>query len=128
MNLTAFLGMITSALLKYRCFDYGCCVGRRVLYPGGYFVFPSQLAEMFFAIILFIVLIVLFAKNKERKDLFPLLMVMYGIGRFFFNSYRLVFPVFMGLANGHIWSILSVIIGTVWLIILKKQKNKKASA
>lgn len=120
-NLSAFLGMITSAVMKYRCFLYGCCGGKKVpiVTERGYLTFPSQIAEMIFAIIVFIILTILFFRKKERKDLYPIMMIIYGVGRFILNSYRLVKPVFGFMALGHLWSILSVFIGVVWLLLMR---------
>lgn len=126
INLTAFLGMITSVVLKLRCMKYHCCGGRKInifVEDEGYLTFPSQLVEMIFAFIIFIILIILFLKNKDRKDLYPIMMTIYGAGRFILNSYRLVTPVLGNMAWGHIWSIVSVVIGIVWLFILYKKEK-----
>lgn len=127
INLTAFLGMITSFILKIRCFNYGCCGGRKVnifIEFKGYLTFPSQLVEMIFALLVFICLCIFLYKKKDRKDLYPIMMIIYGIGRFILNSYRFVMPLFSFMAWGHIWSLVSVIIGIIWLIILKKKEQK----
>ena len=126
LNLTAFLGMITSMILKIRCFNYGCCGGRKIpiVTEHGYAVFPSQLAEAFFAFIVLIILIILFKKNKDRTDLYPMMMAIYGIGRLNLNTFRLYKSVFLFLANGHIWSIVSIIIGFIWLFIIYEKKKR----
>ena len=124
-NLSAFLLMITSAIMKYKCFKYDCCKGRKIpiVTEYGYLTFPSQLAEMFFAIFVFIILCFLFKKNKDRKDLYPMMMVIYGIGRLNLNTFRLYEPVLSFMSWGHIWSIVSIIIGFVWLFIIYKKKR-----
>ena len=124
-NLTAFLGMITYATLKFRCYQYGCCIGKKMMTHNGPITFPSQIVEMTVGIITFIALLLLYRKNKKRKDLLPILMVVYGIERFFLNSFRLVKPIFAGLAYCHIWSILCTIIGLIWLLIIKSKQNTK---
>lgn len=125
-NLTAFLGMITSVVLKLRCMKYHCCGGRKInifIEDEGFLTFPSQLVEMIFAFVILFILIVLFYKNKDRKDLYPIMMTIYGAGRFILNSYRLVTPVLGNMAWGHIWSLVSVVIGLVWLFIFYKKEK-----
>ena len=127
INLTAFLGMITSVVLKLRCIKYNCCGGRRIgifIEDKGFIRFPSQIAELIFALIIFIILAVLFVRNKERRDLYPIMMIIYGVGRFILNSYRLVTPLFWFMAWGHIWSIVSVIIGIIWMFILRRKEQR----
>ena len=123
-NLSSILVMITSAILKVRCFVYGCCGGRKIPIETdyGFMDFPSQIVEMIFALLIFILLLFLFFRNKDRKDLYPIMMIVYGVGRFILNSYRLVVPLFGFMSFGHIWSIISVIVGIIWLIILHKKK------
>jgi prolipoprotein diacylglyceryltransferase len=125
-NITAVFGIMTSAILKFRCFSEGCCGGRRLMNPftKEFFIFPSQISEMIFAIVLFVLLLFLLYKNKDRKDTYPILMILYGVGRFFFNTLRYTTPVFMGLANGHLWSILCVIIGIIWWSCIPSEKKK----
>ena len=127
LNITSVFGMTTSAILKIRCYTKGCCAGRRIMNPftKTITIFPSQIAEMIFAMVLFALLLVLLYKNKSRKDLYPILMILYGVGRFFFNTLRYTTPVFMGLANGHLWSILCVIIGIIWWCCMPNENNKK---
>lgn len=122
LNLTSFLGMITSAVLKYRCYSFGCCSGRPILLENYYFIFPSQIVEMLFAIFIFFLLLILLFMNNNRKDLYPIAMIVYGIGRFILNSFRRTTPIIGFMAYGHIWSILSVIIGIIWLFILYNKK------
>ena len=127
INLTAFLGMITSVILKIRCLHYNCCRGRKIpifIEGKGFLIFPSQLAEAFFALVVLTILFILFKKNRERKDLYPIMMIIYGMGRFILNSYRLVQPILGNLAWGHIWSIVSVVIGTIWLSVLKCKEQR----
>lgn len=127
LNLTSFLGMITSAILKIRCLHYNCCHGKKIpifIEGKGYLTFPSQIAESLFALVVLTILFVLFKKNRERNDLYPIMMIIYGVGRFILNSYRYVTPLIGFMAWGHIWSIVSVVIGTIWLIILKFKEQR----
>ena len=129
LNLTSFLGMITCFVLKIKCYNHGCCGGRRILgfTERGYFIFPSQLVESVFALIVLIILILLYKKNNDRKDLYPWMIIIYGIGRLNLQTFRLYKPVLGFLAWGHIWSILSIIIGFVWLFILYRNNKRTTS-
>lgn len=126
INLTSFLGMITSVVLKVRCYIYNCCGGRKInifIENEGYLTFPSQIVEMIFAFIVLIILLILYFKDKKRKDLYPIMMTIYGAGRFILNSYRRVTPILGNMAWGHVWSIVSVFVGLLWLFVhYKKEK------
>ena len=63
--------------------------------------------------------------NKERKDLYPIMMVIYGIGRLNLNTFRIYKPVFSFMAWGHVWSIISIIIGIIWLFLIKRKKQSQ---
>jgi phosphatidylglycerol:prolipoprotein diacylglycerol transferase len=124
INLTSFLGMITSMILKVRCLHYGCCGGRKItsFISKDFVTFPSQFVELILAFCILNILLFFFYRNKDRKDLYPIMMFIYGIGRFILNSFRRVQPVLGFMAYGHLWSIVSIIIGLIFILrIMKKE-------
>lgn len=114
------------AIMKYQCFVDGCC-GGRVLYTyeeGRKIYFPSQIAELINAIIIMAILIKLGVGCEHKGKIYPIYLILYGVTRFILNFFRKDLDVFFaGLPAGNVWSILSVAIGIIWLIVLKR-KNK----
>ena len=121
-------GCITLALVKIQCLRDGCCEGR-ILYINDdhiYVRFPSQIVEMIDFLLLAVVLLIAFYKFKKRGQVFPLFLILYGVTRFVLNSFRGELVTYaLGLPAGHCWSLISIIIGTIWLVVAY-QKNKKA--
>ena len=92
---------------RIRCITNGCCIGKLIGIND--YRWPTRESEMLF----YIVMLLFFIRKKKHKDLktgemFPILMIAYGILRFVEEFFRE--------GNGvihlaHLWSILSIIIG-----------------
>lgn len=106
------------ALLKYKCYLDGCCMGKIIGENeiGQAVRFPSQLVEMGTALVLMILFLILARTRFMRGCQYGLFMLIYGIARFFLNMQRETEPFAFGLAAGAVWSILSVICGLIWII------------
>lgn len=120
-------GMCTMlAVMKVSCLLSGCCGGRDVCMFGSCFVFPSQIAELVNALVLMLIMLILAATKKYRGKLYPLFMVLYGVTRFVLNIFRRETVNHTGFLPpwGAIWSIVSIIIGIVWLSAIKKNSSK----
>jgi prolipoprotein diacylglyceryltransferase len=120
------------------CFAVGSCHGKvttgifgmrfrtaEVIYGVGVKVYPTQLFEAAFLLVLFIALSYLLFKKKKENTL-PIYLVSYGLFRFFIEFYRgddrgELIP---GLSPSQALSIVLFIIGTVILIkpLMRKQK------
>lgn len=115
-------------LMKAKCFVEKCCYGI-VLFradDGLEFRFPSQLAEMIYGIILLIIFIIMLKKMKHIGQIYGYYLLIYGIGRFVLNSFRGNLNSFIWIIpHGHFWSLISIILGVVWIIIVKKHSNDK---
>lgn len=108
------------AIMKFKCHLDNCCRGR-VLYvdaQGNSVIFPSQLVEMVVALILLVIVMIIAYRKKNAPFLYPLYMVSYGVIRFILNFFREIPSDRVFIPFGHIWSILSIIIGIIWLIRL----------
>lgn len=117
---------IMLAIMKVQCQISGCCGGREVCFMGEEFIFPSQIAEMINALMIFVILMLLAYRKNNIGKIYPLLMVIYGISRFILNIFREVWiTTDMILPFGNIWSLLAVMVGIIWLIIIKKQNCRK---
>lgn len=119
---------IMLALMKIHCILGGCCKGRILFTKADYTVirFPSREVEMAVALLIFAVLFYWFIKGKKQGQLYPWYLVIYGVLRFGLNLLRehpkdMKFP----LPNGNIWSIVAIVIGVVWLLIIYYRKTDK---
>ena len=126
MDLCAPAECIMLAVMKAKCLVDGCCTGRFLGFflNGEPVIFPSQIAELISALVLCVVLMILAYKSKFRGALYPWYMVLYGITRFILNFFRDVWENGT-IPYGTIWSIISLIIGVIWLFALKCCKKDR---
>ena len=120
------------AVMKVSCYLSGCCAGK-ILYT--YYKqndntlytcrFPSQLVELANAVFLLLILLLLLSNSKRAGALYPAFMVLYGVTRFILNLFRETTPFLFGLPAGNFWSIISVVIGAVWLILWSRAVKKQ---
>ena len=132
LNLCAPAECAMLVVMRFDCLDKGCCVGRYLPTLG--FQFPSQIAEMVVSIAIMAVLIWMHRKNQQAQ-LYPWYMILYGVCRSILQCFRYggTKPWLLGLSQGHLWSLISILIGTLWLLIAfrqstapkKKSKGKK---
>ncbi len=111
---------VTLGFTKLLCVFDGCCQGR-IIFDN--VRFPSQIVEM----ILFFGLAtaLLWLNKRQKRNLYPLFLVVYGILRFGLSYLReFAEPFLIGLPTGAFWSVCSVIIGVAWLKILRCAQNK----
>ena len=128
IDLCAPAECVMLTIMKYQCMKDGCCGGRVLCTTaeGLEVIFPSQIAETVAALIIAVILIVMARNPKNRGTLFPWYMVIYGASRFVLNLFRAENAVFLlGMTAGNVWSVLSVILGFAWLILLKKSQKAK---
>ncbi len=116
-------------IMKLWCLKEGCCGGRLLKISNFWFEFPSQIVEGINGLVLMTVILIIGHKMRYRGKLYPLLMIMYGVTRFILNFFRQEYADHIGLLppNGTIWSILSIIIGIVWIIGINKWRQKHLS-
>ena len=122
MDYCAPCGIAAIAVGKFHCKLNGCCAGR-ILWQneaGKDVIFPSQLTEMAVAIIILALLLLIEKKGRYEKKLYPLFLIMYGSTRFVLNYFRDTELLFNIIPRAGIISIIAVITGIVWIIILKK--------
>lgn len=115
------------ALMKVQCIAWGCCAGR-ILYKteaGEAVRFPSQIIEMVNAVVIMLVLLQLMRKGKNRGKIYPWFMLIYGITRLFWNIFRETTPYVWILPAGSFWSLVSIVIGIIWLGIGQKRQGNK---
>ena len=123
LNLCAPAECAMLIVMRFDCLDKGCCFGRYLPQLG--FQFPSQIAEMFVGAAIIIALVRMHMKNRQVQ-LYPWYMIIYGVCRFILNGFRYggTNPWILGLSQGHFWSLVSVTLGTAWLLLSKEKKSK----
>ena len=118
-NICTLLTSITYAVSKISCTINNCCIGKMITMPNGLQrIFPSSKVECAFGFILFFMFLILILKYKNSKILYPIFMIVYGVGRFILNSFRLEEPIFSFFRIGHIWSVCSIVIGIISIILI----------
>ena len=115
------------SVVKINCLIKGCCQGI-VLYvkdDGQYVRFPSQITEFSAALVISAALTVLIGSKKLIGKVYPLFMIIYGITKFAFSLFRETTPFVFGLSAGSFWSVISVLAGVIWLVVLTAGSKKE---
>lgn len=119
-------GCIILVIMKVQCLLSGCCRGRTVCFAGNEFIFPSQIAEMVNAFLIFAILMFISYRRKRVEKIYPLFMIIYGFSRFVLNIFREVWVTTeMFLPFGNIWSLVSILVGMLWLVMIYKKNSEK---
>lgn len=122
LNLAAPAECAMLFVMRFDCLEKGCCFGRYL--PELEFQFPSQIAEMVVGITIMLVLIRMHIKNRQVQ-LYPWYMILYGACRFVLQGFRYggTDPWILGISQGHLWSLVSITIGIVWLLLSRSRKS-----
>lgn len=120
---------------KIGCFCYGCCYGIECAHGirnrlTGLTVVPVQLLEALFCFVLAAVLMWLLHKGKLRGLLFPVAQIAYSVPRFFLEflrhyDYAVEGDILLNLSVWQVFSVLTVFVGVVWLLLARKNKAEK---
>ena len=119
--------LATLICARFNCILSGCCLGKCIS-GSDTLTWPTRELE-----IVFYVILILFLKNKVYKGktkgtAYPIYMVSYGTFRFIIEWFREGEAIIFGMLHrAHLWSILSIVIGSVLLyrMISKKVKSNK---
>jgi len=96
------------------------------MYIDGVYRFPCFLVESILCLIGFIILEILYKKDKLKKgSIFSLYLIYYGIIRFFIESQRQDSLMLNSLKMAQIISIIFILCGIILLIIICKRKEGK---
>lgn len=122
-------GVLAQAFGRIGCFLNGCCAGKfcdlpwAVSFPNGpYPVHPVQLYEAIYLLILFWILTQIRKRQTIPGQIFPMYLVLYGIGRFSIEFFRDGNPVFLFLTYNQWLSLVAVLIGVVSYLKVKKSQ------
>ena len=110
----------TLMLARFNCILSGCCLGTQIFDTE--LLWPTREMEIFFYLILIYIFDKIISENKSYGNIYPIYMISYGIFRGLIEFLR----VGEGLIHrAHYWSILSIIIGSIIVFVLNKQKRGK---
>lgn len=126
MDITAVSECAMLAVMKLDCIESGCCGGKYLFSHNNIdFYFPSQIIEMITVILIMFALIRLDKEESNKTKLFPFYMIFYGATRSLLNWFRANQSVFLlELSPGTFWGIVSILIGCMWLLVIRI-KNRK---
>lgn len=122
LDFVAPAGCLTLTLVKIQCLRDGCCDGVVLFIDENrnYVKFPSQIVEMAVFFVLFIILFIMSKKEKNRGKIFQYFLIFYGISRFVLDFFRDHVSHFaFGLSAGSFWSLCALVLGILWLWLLK---------
>lgn len=113
----------TLIFARIACIVSGCCQGQFL--PGSESLrWPTRELEIIFHIGLLIFFYIKNRKGTQLGELWPLYMIAYGSFRFCEEWLRAGEVVFGPFHYGHIWAVLSVIIGSAVYLELREQRSK----
>ena len=104
---------------RFNCLFNGCCLGLPI--GDGDVRWPTRGAEIIFYIVLLIILDRKIIKRRFDGTVYPIYMLSYGIFRFIVEWFRESEHLIGVFHISHIWSLLSIAIGLIFLIVLKKK-------
>ena len=123
MDFSAIGAIFVLVIMKYGCYMNKCCGGKIIAYDqfGDEIFFPSQIVEGFMALLIGMMLLIILYRDMYSNRLYPLYMIAYGASRFVLNFFRKTKPFILFVTYGHLWSILSILIGIAWIYALEKR-------
>lgn len=123
MDLCAPAECLMLAFMKVDCLMVNCCIGKYL--PSLGIQFPSQIVEMVVILIGMLLLLQFERKGKFRGNLYACYLIFYGVTRFILNWFRYgVKPFALGLPAGNFWSIIAIIFGIAWFLVMRKLNNR----
>lgn len=128
MDFSGYTICAVLAIMKIDCAIVGCCGGRFLFYLSDWTAvyFPSQIIESLNGFILMLVLMKLATKEQYKYMIYPFYLILYGITRLILNSFREGLEPFIWIIpNGHLWSLCSIAIGIIALIVIRNYREKE---
>ena len=130
-DLVAVTFMLFQAFVHPACMFQGCCRGFPMASGGGVFnpfieeyLFPVQLFDGITAFLIFLLMLTLlrWRKYDGRGIFYPILLIAHGLERLFWDFFRDTTRTYLNLTPVQFWAIGSIIMGAVWLSILKRRE------
>ena len=123
-SITLVMGIVFG---RIDCLIGGCCNG--FLIPGSNTLhWPIREIELIYYGIFLIYYYRKVLRSETHGEICPIFMIQYGVLRFLLEWFRLEYTSRIGILRlAHVWCIISVVIGLVWLLILRKKEAKVIS-
>lgn len=114
---TIIISLIAS---RINCLYEGCCYGTLINHEGEA-RWPIREIEIGYHVLLLGFICYCFIKDKFTKQLYPIYFISYGVLRFILEFFRFQYLPTDGSTwhLAHLWSIFFILIGAVWLILIK---------
>lgn len=108
--------------MRVNCFLSGCCGGWEMCINGFCFNWPTQVIDsiMDFAILAWLLRVE--KKKPLSGTLYPMFMILYSVMRFFLEFLRDTSKDWLCLSHGQWFALIAVLIGGVWMLILRKKE------
>ena len=105
--------------MKINCLTSGCCIGKVLTQraDGSAIRFPSQIFEMICVLIIAVLLIFIIKKRMFTHKVYAVFGLLYGSTRFVLNMFRETTDYWLGLGIGNLWSVVTVVISALWLLV-----------
>ena len=114
--------IFTVMCARINCIVSGCCAG--LVIPGTHFHFPTRELEIFYYIVMLILLIPRVKKSKNPGSIYPLYMASYGAFRFVVEFFRYQ-EYSLGIFHlSHLWAAVSFAIGLSIYVELQTKGKK----
>ncbi len=111
--------------IRVGCFLNGCCGGWTT--PWG-FTWPTQTVESICDFMLMFFLLQIEKKEKYKGWLYPLFLSIYSSYRFVIEFFRNTAKNSIGLSNGHIFALIGILTGGLWMLFLYLKIKKTAKS
>ena len=113
--------LLMLSFIRLGCFMNGCCEGISFWFKGRPVTIPVQLLEAALDFALLGIILSLNRAGKYTGRLYFVFMTGYGIFRFILEFIRNTPKTHLGLSNGQWFSLISIAVGIIFLLIRKKE-------
>ena len=87
---------------------------------------PVRVAELIFFVVIFVVMLRMERKNELPGQLYPVLMISYGVFRFVAQWFRDAKPFVFGMHYAHVWMIIIILVGLSIYFELRERAARNA--
>ena len=123
MDFAAICVILGLFLGRLNCFKTSCCQGMLIV-ADGTLRWPIRELEMLFYILFIAIYAGKIQKRKTHGEVYPIYMIAYGILRFLCEFVREEYTTQVGFLHlAHVWSILSIAAGAIWLCLLNRKRK-----
>ena len=119
------IGVVTAAVLgRLDCFFKGCCYG--VSFFDTRFRWPIREIELVANLLFLAFYIPKVYGGKTHGQVYPIALIYYGIVRFILECFRVEGTLIgnKGFHLAHVWSIVSILMGLIWVLFLYEKQKK----